>query len=132
MDAAVRSGLISWLSCPNAGALVCAPFAIAAARSAFGFGVARFALGLGEAENFPACIKTVAEWFPRQERALATGIFNAGSNIGAVVAPLIVPYIALRHGWRWAQKGVKAGSIRNTADEDLHQRRSRSSRRGSS
>jgi MFS transporter, ACS family, hexuronate transporter len=61
-----------------------------------------FALGLGESGNFPACIKTVAEWFPKQERALATGIFNAGSNIGAVIAPAIVPFIALHYGWRWA------------------------------
>jgi len=79
-----------------------AAMAHALARSVFGFATARFALGLGEAGNFPACIKTVAEWFPRKERALATGIFNAGSNIGAVVAPLMVPFIALHWGWRWA------------------------------
>ena len=72
------------------------------AASVAGFSLARFALGLGEAGNFPAAIKTVAEWFPRKERALATGIFNAGSNIGAVVAPLLVPGIALAYGWRWA------------------------------
>lgn len=71
----------------------------AAARSAFGFGVARFALGLGESGNFPAAIKTVAEWFPKKERALATGIFNAGSNVGAVVAPLVVPWLTLTYGW---------------------------------
>lgn len=70
----------------------------ALARTAFGFGVARFALGLGEAGNFPAAIKTTAEWFPRRERALATGIFNAGSNVGAIVAPLMVPVIALYWG----------------------------------
>jgi MFS transporter, ACS family, hexuronate transporter len=74
----------------------------ALARSAFGFGVARAALGLGEAGNFPAAIKTVAEWFPKKERALATGIFNAGSNIGAIVAPLTVPWIAITYGWQWA------------------------------
>lgn len=74
----------------------------ALARSAFGFGAARFALGLGESGNFPAAIKTVAEWFPRRERALATGIFNAGSNVGAVVAPLVVPWITLRWGWQEA------------------------------
>ncbi len=74
----------------------------ALARSATGFGVARFALGLGESGNFPAAVKTVALWFPKQERALATGIFNAGSNVGAVVAPLLVPWIALSFGWRWA------------------------------
>jgi ACS family hexuronate transporter-like MFS transporter len=71
-------------------------------RSAFGFGVARFALGLGESGNFPAAIKTVSEWFPRKERAFATGIFNSGSNIGAVVAPLFVPWVALRYGWPYA------------------------------
>ena len=74
----------------------------ALARSAFGFGAARFALGLGEAGNFPAAIKTVAEWFPKKERALATGIFNAGSNVGAVVAPLLVPWITLTYGWQEA------------------------------
>jgi ACS family hexuronate transporter-like MFS transporter len=74
----------------------------AIARSAFGFGVARFGLGLGEAANFPAAIKTVAEWFPKKERALATGIFNAGTNVGAIVAPLTVPWIALQFGWPWA------------------------------
>src|SRR5213593_882546 len=72
------------------------------ARSAFGFGAARFALGLGEAGNFPASIKTVAEWFPKKERALATGIFNSGSNVGAIVAPLVVPFIAVNYGWQWA------------------------------
>jgi ACS family hexuronate transporter-like MFS transporter len=71
-------------------------------RSAFGFGAARFALGLGESGNFPAAIKTVAEWFPKKERALATGIFNAGSNVGAILAPLLVPWIALNWGWQEA------------------------------
>ena len=72
------------------------------ARSAFGFGVARFSLGLGEAGNFPAAIKTVAEWFPKKERAFATGIFNSGSNVGAILAPLTVPFIAVNYGWEWA------------------------------
>jgi ACS family hexuronate transporter-like MFS transporter len=72
------------------------------ARSIFGFGTARFMLGLGESGNFPAAIKTVTEWFPNKERALATGIFNSGSNVGAVVAPLAVPWIAMHLGWRWA------------------------------
>jgi ACS family hexuronate transporter-like MFS transporter len=71
-------------------------------KSTLGMGVARFFLGLGEGGNFPAAIKTVAEWFPQKERALATGIFNAGSNVGAVVAPLVVPWIAITYGWRWA------------------------------
>jgi ACS family hexuronate transporter-like MFS transporter len=66
------------------------------------FVVARAALGFGEAGVFPASIKCVAEWFPKKERALATGIFNAGTNIGAIVTPLIVPWIAVQLGWRWA------------------------------
>jgi ACS family hexuronate transporter-like MFS transporter len=79
-----------------------AAMAHALARTPFAFGMARAALGLGEAGNFPAAIKTVAEWFPKKERALATGIFNAGSNVGAIVAPLTVPWIALHLGWQWA------------------------------
>lgn len=71
-------------------------------HTALGFGIARFFLGFGESGNFPAAVKTVAEWFPRKERTLATGIFNAGSNIGAIVAPLTVPWIAVHLGWRWA------------------------------
>lgn len=74
----------------------------ALARTPFGFSVARFALGLGESANFPASIKTVAEWFPARERAFATGIFNAGSNVGAIITPLVVPWIALHYGWREA------------------------------
>jgi ACS family hexuronate transporter-like MFS transporter len=72
----------------------------ALATTAFGFGVARFLLGLGESGNFPAAIKTVAEWFPRRERALATGIFNAGSNVGVIIAPLVVPWLTLHFSWR--------------------------------
>lgn len=72
------------------------------ARTPFGFSVARFALGLGESGNFPGAIKTVAEWFPARERAFATGIFNAGSNIGAIVTPMVVPWIALTFGWQTA------------------------------
>jgi len=71
-------------------------------NSVFGFGIARSALGVSEAGNFPAAIKTVAEWFPRKERALATGIFNSGANVGAIIAPLTVPYIAVHWGWKWA------------------------------
>jgi MFS transporter, ACS family, hexuronate transporter len=74
----------------------------ALANSAFEFGVARFCLGLGESGNFPAAIKTVAEWFPQKERSLATGIFNSGANVGAILAPLIVPWVALRFSWRAA------------------------------
>jgi ACS family hexuronate transporter-like MFS transporter len=79
-----------------------AAMAHAAAVSAFTFGLARAFLGLGEAANFPACIKTVAEWFPKKERALATGIFNSGANIGAVIAPLCVPWMAVTFGWQSA------------------------------
>jgi len=72
------------------------------ARTAAGFSAARALLGLGESANFPGAIKTVAEWFPKRERALATGIFNAGTNTGAIVTPLVVPWIALTWGWQWA------------------------------
>jgi ACS family hexuronate transporter-like MFS transporter len=70
--------------------------------SVAGFIAARFALGLGEAANFPAGIKAIAEWFPRRERAFAAGLFNAGTNVGALAAPLIVPWLTLSFGWRWA------------------------------
>ncbi|HZX74744.1 MAG TPA: MFS transporter [Cyclobacteriaceae bacterium] len=70
--------------------------------STFGFMVARGALGITESGNFPSAIKAVAEWFPKKERALATGIFNSGANIGAIVAPLSVPFIAEAWGWKWA------------------------------
>jgi len=76
--------------------------ATAFAHTVGGFSAARFALGLGESGNFPASLKTVAEWFPARERALATGIFNAGSNIGAIVTPILVPWITLTWGWRAA------------------------------
>jgi ACS family hexuronate transporter-like MFS transporter len=79
-----------------------AAMAHALARSVLGFGVARVALGFGEAGNFPAGIKTVAEWFPKKERALATGIFNSGTNIGAIVTPLAVPWLTRRYGWQSA------------------------------
>lgn len=79
-----------------------AAMAHALARSVMGFSVARFALGIGESGNFPASIKTVAEWFPKKERALATGIFNAGTNVGVLVAAAIVPPITLSLGWEWA------------------------------
>jgi ACS family hexuronate transporter-like MFS transporter len=72
------------------------------AHSVLHFGAARFLLGLGEAGNFPAAVKTISEWFPARERALAVGLFNCGSNVGAIVTPLVVPWLALRYGWRWA------------------------------
>ena len=71
-------------------------------NSTLGFIIARSALGLSEAGNFPAAIKTVAEWFPKKERAFATGIFNSGAAIGAIAAPLTVPFIAKSLGWKWA------------------------------
>lgn len=79
-----------------------AGMATALANSALGFGLARAALGLGEAANFPAAIKTVAEWFPKRERAFATGIFNSGSNVGAILAPAAVPAIYYAFGWQAA------------------------------
>ncbi|MCQ6958682.1 MFS transporter [Mucilaginibacter aquariorum] len=71
-------------------------------KTTLGFGVVRAALGLGESGNFPAAIKVVAEWFPKKERALATGIFNSGANIGAVAAPVMVPWILGIYGWQMA------------------------------
>lgn len=86
-----------------------AAVAHAFSRSTFGFGLSRSALGLTEAGNFPAAIKTVAEWFPKKERALATGIFNSGTNVGAIIAPLTVPWINVHWGWQWAF--ILTGSI---------------------
>jgi ACS family hexuronate transporter-like MFS transporter len=74
----------------------------ALATTVLEFGFARFFLGLGESGNFPAAIKTVAEWFPQNERSLATGIFNSGANVGAILAPAIVPWVTLRWGWHVA------------------------------
>lgn len=68
--------------------------------SLFGFAAVRFLLGLGEAGNFPSALKAVSEWFPRKERALATGIFVSGASVGAIVAPLVVPFIAINYGWQ--------------------------------
>lgn len=71
-------------------------------NSVIGFQMVRGALGLTESGNFPAAIKTVAEWFPKKERALATGIFNSGANIGAIVTPITIPWIVINWGWQWA------------------------------
>src|SRR6476619_4808218 len=87
---------------PLFGATAAAVLAFAGltySASVAGFIAARFALGLGEAGNFPAAIKVVAEWFPRRERALATGLFNSGTNVGALVTPLVVSLITLWWGW---------------------------------
>jgi ACS family hexuronate transporter-like MFS transporter len=89
-------------------AAVLATIGLTYSGSVAGFMAARFALGLGESGNFPAAIKTVAEWFPKNERALATGIFNAGTNVGALATPLIVPWITYTYGWRWAFVGTGA------------------------
>jgi MFS transporter, ACS family, hexuronate transporter len=80
----------------------------ALANSLTGFRMSRYALGFGEAAVFPASIKAVAEWFPKKERALATGIFNAGTNVGAIITPLIVPWIVVHWGWRGAFVGIGA------------------------
>ncbi|HUX28532.1 MAG TPA: MFS transporter [Terracidiphilus sp.] len=74
----------------------------ALANTVMEFGIARFCLGLGESGNFPAAIKTTAEWFPQTERSLATGIFNSGANVGAILAPLIVPWVTIHYGWHAA------------------------------
>lgn len=101
----VAGRLIDWLGTRLGYAIAvilwsAASMSHALARNAVQFAIARFGLGIGEAANFPAAIKTVADWFPERERALATGIFNSGSNIGAIVAPLMVPVIANHFGWR--------------------------------
>jgi ACS family hexuronate transporter-like MFS transporter len=79
-----------------------AAMAHALVKSTTGFMVARLGLGITESGNFPAAIKAVAEWFPKKERAFATGIFNSGTNVGAIIAPLTVPFIAQEWGWRLA------------------------------
>ncbi|MDR6787062.1 ACS family hexuronate transporter-like MFS transporter [Sphingomonas sp. BE138] len=75
------------------------------------FAAARFALGLGEAGNFPSGLKAVAEWFPQRERAFAVGLFNAGANVGAIATPLLVPAITLAYGWRMAFIATGAFSV---------------------
>jgi ACS family hexuronate transporter-like MFS transporter len=99
--------LLDWIGTRIGYAVSLIFWSLAAILHAFmstiaGFSFARFLLGLGEAGNFPAAIKTVAEWFPKKERALATGIFNAGSNVGAIIAPLAVPWLYVTYGWQWA------------------------------
>lgn len=79
-----------------------AGMAHAAARGVISFAAARFALGIGESANFPAAVKSVSEWFPKKERAFATGLFNSGSTVGAIIAPVIVSGITMALGWQWA------------------------------
>ena len=76
-----------------------------------GFGVVRFVLGLGEAGNFPAAIKATAEWFPKRERAFATGIFNSGTNIGATLAPFAIGFIVYHLAWHWAFLATSAFAV---------------------
>ena len=85
-----------------AAASALAAIGLTYSASVAGFIFVRLLLGFGEAGNFPAAIKVVAEWFPKKERALATGLFNSGTNIGALVTPAVVPFIALNWGWYWA------------------------------
>ena len=103
----VMGRVMDWIGVRAGLALAVLVWSLAAmghalARTVAGFGIARALHGAGESGNFPAAVKAVAEWFPQKERALATGIFNAGSNVGVIVAALLVPSIALGLGWRWA------------------------------
>jgi MFS transporter, ACS family, aldohexuronate transporter len=103
----VAGGLTDKLGTRKAFAIAIGLWSVAAmlpgaAFSVTTFGIAMFLLGLGEAANFPACIKTVAEWFPKRERALATGIFNSGANIGNILVPLVVPTLVVLVTWRGA------------------------------
>src|SRR5271165_7107125 len=109
----VMGRVVDWLGTRKGFSLAvliwsAAAMAHAAARSVLQFAVVRFALGLGESGNFPASIKTISEWFPKKERALATGLFNSGTNIGAIVTPLIIPWITYRFGWQMAFIGTGA------------------------
>jgi ACS family hexuronate transporter-like MFS transporter len=103
----IAGRMIDWLG-PRRGYMIAIAVWSAAAishafcRNAIQFAAARFALGIGESANFPAAIRTVADWFPARERAFATGLFNSGSNIGALIAPVAVPLITARFGWRAA------------------------------
>jgi ACS family hexuronate transporter-like MFS transporter len=97
--------LVDWIGPKRGYAIAVIFWTVAAmshslARNVFQFAMARFGLGLGESANFPAALRTVADWFPQEERALATGLFNSGTNIGALVAPLAIPWITIRFGWR--------------------------------
>ena len=103
----IAGRVIDWIGVRRGLATAVVAWSIAAighafARTAAGFSIARAMLGISESAIFPGSIKAVAEWFPQKERALATGIFNAGTNTGAILTPLLVPWIALRWGWRWA------------------------------
>jgi len=103
----IAGRVIDWIGVRRGMAAAVVAWSVAAighafARTAAGFSFARAMLGVSESAIFPGSIKAVAEWFPQNERALATGIFNAGTNTGAILTPLLVPWIALRWGWQWA------------------------------
>lgn len=103
----VAGRAIDWIGVRRGLAAAVVAWSLAAigtafARTAAGFSFARAMLGVSESAIFPGSIKTIAEWFPQEERALATGIFNAGTNMGAILTPLLVPWIALTWGWQWA------------------------------
>lgn len=110
----VSGRVVDWLGTRIGFALAMVWWSLAAmahsfAGNAFQFGVARFLLGSGEAANFPASIKSVAEWFPKKERALATGIFNGGTNIGAWVGPMMVVW--LTRTWSWREAFIITGGL---------------------
>ena len=103
----IAGRVIDWIGVRRGMAAAVVAWSVAAighafARTAAGFSFARAMLGVSESAIFPGSIKAVAEWFPQNERALATGIFNAGTNTGAILTPLLVPWIALQWGWQWA------------------------------
>ncbi len=103
----IAGRVIDWIGVRRGLAAAVVAWSIAAVGHAFattaaGFSFARAALGVSESAIFPGSIKAVAEWFPQRERALAAGIFNAGTNTGAILTPLLVPWIALKWGWQWA------------------------------
>ena len=103
----IAGRVIDWIGVRRGLAAAVVAWSVAAvghalATTAAGFSFARAALGVSESAIFPGSIKAVAEWFPQRERALAAGIFNAGTNTGAILTPLLVPWIALKWGWQWA------------------------------
>ena len=103
----IAGRLMDWLGLRLGYTLAVLVWALSSMGHAFAgslteFSLARFGLGLGEAANFPAALKAVADWFPRKERALATGIFNSGTNVGALIAPLIIPFFVATFGWHSA------------------------------
>ena len=103
----IAGRVIDWIGVRRGLAAAVVAWSVAAIGHAFattaaGFSFARAALGVSESAIFPGAIKAVAEWFPQRERALAAGIFNAGTNTGAILTPLLVPWIALKYGWQWA------------------------------